>query len=200
MLKFKFGNSRKSVPAAGGAEQESSAVVMRDPQQQRSSENDMNANRINSVASDKNNYTTVINMVEFEKGPVREMAVDVPENFIARSKTPPRYPQIGSNKKKHSTGQNGSLPKPVPPPRDTLIKDTPLLNGGGGASDTRTKPQPPARTTATPKPSAETARKPQPQPRTTSPTQTLSNEQKDRLKKIKVSSTQNIEATSLVHC
>jgi MAGUK p55 subfamily protein 5 len=31
-------------------------------------------------------------MMTLDNGPHREMAVDVPESFIARSKTPPRYP------------------------------------------------------------------------------------------------------------
>jgi hypothetical protein len=31
-------------------------------------------------------------MMTLDNGPHREMAVDVPDSFIARSKTPPRYP------------------------------------------------------------------------------------------------------------
>lgn len=31
-------------------------------------------------------------MMTLDNGPHREMAVDVPDTFIARSKTPPRYP------------------------------------------------------------------------------------------------------------
>lgn len=31
-------------------------------------------------------------MLAGDNGPHREMAVDVPESFIARNKTPPRYP------------------------------------------------------------------------------------------------------------
>ena len=31
-------------------------------------------------------------MSELDRGPHREMAVDVPESFVARTKTPPRYP------------------------------------------------------------------------------------------------------------
>ncbi|KAE8748632.1 hypothetical protein FOCC_FOCC004643, partial [Frankliniella occidentalis] len=49
----------------------------------------------------------------------REMAVDVPDSFIARSKTPPRYPPprpVGTT----GTGVNGSVVKPVPPPRAHL--------------------------------------------------------------------------------
>ena len=33
-----------------------------------------------------------INMAEWDTGPHREMAVDVPDSFVARTKTPPRYP------------------------------------------------------------------------------------------------------------
>lgn len=34
----------------------------------------------------------MVMMLAGESGPHREMAVDVPETFIARNKTPPRYP------------------------------------------------------------------------------------------------------------
>nr|XP_036215178.1 uncharacterized protein LOC106622510 isoform X5 [Bactrocera oleae] len=52
--------------------------------------------------------------VNQDNGPHREMAVDCPDNFIARNKTPPRYPPP------HRPPQlNGSV-KPVPPPRDHL--------------------------------------------------------------------------------
>ena len=33
-----------------------------------------------------------VNMAEWDAGPHREMAVDVPDSFIGRTKTPPRYP------------------------------------------------------------------------------------------------------------
>jgi len=33
-----------------------------------------------------------INMADWDTGPHREMAVDVPDSFVARTKTPPRYP------------------------------------------------------------------------------------------------------------
>ncbi|XP_042210007.1 uncharacterized protein LOC121857817 isoform X3 [Homarus americanus] len=80
----------------------------------------------------------MISMVEFDPGH-REMAVDVPDSFVARTKTPPRYPppkpqgqpltpihnnnnnSSKSSKKGGSSGsatpQNGTLPKPTPPPR-----------------------------------------------------------------------------------
>lgn len=34
----------------------------------------------------------IMMMMTLDNGPHREMAVDVPDSFIARSKTPPRYP------------------------------------------------------------------------------------------------------------
>ncbi|XP_040161699.1 uncharacterized protein LOC120899657 isoform X2 [Anopheles arabiensis] len=73
-----------------------------------------------------------------DNGPHREMAVDVPESFIARNKTPPRYPPPRSTvtaaaastpATPASTQLNGSS-KPVPPPRDHLRieKDGRLTN------------------------------------------------------------------------
>lgn len=44
---------------------------------------------------DANNLNDDYNMVMMlagDNGPHREMAVDVPDTFIARNKTPPRYP------------------------------------------------------------------------------------------------------------
>ncbi|CAL4062141.1 unnamed protein product, partial [Meganyctiphanes norvegica] len=84
-------------------------------------------------------YDNMINMVEFDPGH-REMAVDVPDSFVARTKTPPRYPppkplsgsitpihnnnnnnNSGKSSKKGGSGQttplNGTLPKPTPAPR-----------------------------------------------------------------------------------
>lgn len=59
-----------------------------------------------------------------DNGPHQERAVDVPESFIARNKTPPRYPPPRS-----TTQLNGSV-KPIPPPRDHLRieKDGRLTN------------------------------------------------------------------------
>ncbi len=88
----------------------------------------------------------MINMVEYDSGPHREMAVDVPDSFVPRNKTPPRYPptsksatmtsSLSNNNKTpnksggragngstttlpgHSTTQNGAPgSKPIPPPR-----------------------------------------------------------------------------------
>ncbi|CAG0894381.1 unnamed protein product [Darwinula stevensoni] len=81
-------------------------------------------------------YSNVINMVEFD-GTGREMAVDVPEGFMARTKTPPRYPppktnQLGSAKRRsagsNSTSiavtapvvSNGSIQKAAQPPSDPV--------------------------------------------------------------------------------
>ncbi|ETN59342.1 hypothetical protein AND_009059 [Anopheles darlingi] len=86
---------------------------------------------------------------EQDNGPHREMAVDVPASFIARNKTPPRYPPPRSAVTPGNAGPgaavvaaaaatavapvstqlNGSS-KPVPPPRDHLRieKDGRLTN------------------------------------------------------------------------
>ncbi len=93
-------------------------------------------------ASSSSQYANMINMVEWDNGPHREMAVDVPESFVPRNKTPPRYPPtnktttLNSNNNKTAgksvvsdgvgargngtatlPGQNGAAGKPVPPPR-----------------------------------------------------------------------------------
>uniref|UniRef100_A0A1I8NA39 Guanylate kinase n=1 Tax=Musca domestica TaxID=7370 RepID=A0A1I8NA39_MUSDO len=41
---------------------------------------------------DQEMYTTMLKSINQDNGPHREMAVDCPDNFIARNKTPPRYP------------------------------------------------------------------------------------------------------------
>ncbi|XP_025835102.1 MAGUK p55 subfamily member 5 isoform X1 [Agrilus planipennis] len=100
---------------------------------------------VDSAALDYN----MVMMLAGDNGPHREMAVDVPDTFIARNKTPPRYPPP---KPKIQTGLNGNMPipatstaatpvvsstatsisgsKPVPPPRDHLKieKDGRLVN------------------------------------------------------------------------
>ncbi|XP_052869006.1 uncharacterized protein LOC128274746 [Anopheles cruzii] len=86
-----------------------------------------------------------------DNGPHREMAVDVPESFIARNKTPPRYPPPRStasgvpppatpaaapasttqvNLVSNAMPQLNGSSKPVPPPRDHLRieKDGRLTN------------------------------------------------------------------------
>ncbi|XP_073832896.1 MAGUK p55 family member stardust isoform X2 [Musca autumnalis] len=62
---------------------------------------------------DQEMYTTMLKSINQDNGPHREMAVDCPDNFIARNKTPPRYPPP------RPPQLNGSI-KPVPPPRDTV--------------------------------------------------------------------------------
>jgi len=95
--------------------------------------------------------TIMMNMVaEYELelqqhgGPHREMAVDVPDTFIARTKTPPRYPPP---KHLQAPNTNGTTPKPVPPPRDHLRieKDGRLVNRAP-------PPQVPARAVPVPPP------------------------------------------------
>ncbi|CAH1998472.1 unnamed protein product [Acanthoscelides obtectus] len=81
-------------------------------------------------------------------GPHREMAVDVPDTFVARNKTPPRYPPPKAALQSGVNGAPPTLPatptpslptandssvgvaKPVPPPRDHLKieKDGRLVN------------------------------------------------------------------------
>lgn len=71
-------------------------------------------------------------MHSIENGQHREMAVDVPESFIAQNKTQPRYPPPRS-----LNNNNSTLPavppssktmmndmRPVPPPRDHIRSDS----------------------------------------------------------------------------
>ncbi|XP_022904823.1 protein PALS1 isoform X2 [Onthophagus taurus] len=93
---------------------------------------------------DDNLDYNMVMMLADDNGPHREMAVDVPDTFIARNKTPPRYPPP---KPIIQSGLNGSathlspsppvvLPnsttKPIPPPREHLKieKDGRLVNRG----------------------------------------------------------------------
>merc|ERR1712106_86871 len=90
------------------------------------------------VSTPDKTYDNMISMVEFDPGH-REMAVDVPDSFVARTKTPPRYPPpkplsgsitpIHNNNNNNNSGKsskkgagqttpgNGTLPKPIPAPR-----------------------------------------------------------------------------------
>jgi len=68
------------------------------------------------------NHNNTVEMHAMENGQHREMAVDVPESFIAQNKTQPRYPP--------PRGLNNTLPakpsndmRPVPPPRDHIRID-----------------------------------------------------------------------------
>ncbi|KAF0766428.1 MAGUK p55 subfamily member 5 isoform X3, partial [Aphis craccivora] len=69
---------------------------------------------------------TVI-MSTLDNGPHSERAVDVPDSFIGRNKTPPRYPPPSRTNRNAGT-QNGSVvPErhqvpPPPPPRSDVIK------------------------------------------------------------------------------
>lgn len=108
--------------------------------------------------------TIMMNMVaEYELelqqhgGPHREMAVDVPDTFIARTKTPPRYPPPKHLQAPNANGTAApantttaapaAAPKPVPPPRDHLRieKDGRLVNRAP-------PPQVPARAVPVPPP------------------------------------------------
>ncbi|XP_050526013.1 protein PALS1 isoform X2 [Daktulosphaira vitifoliae] len=74
----------------------------------------------------------MVMMSTLDNGPHREMAVDVPDSFIARNKTPPRYPPPSrtTNRTANSTQNNGSAVidkqhssvPPPPPPRSDVIK------------------------------------------------------------------------------
>ncbi|XP_060869437.1 protein PALS1 isoform X1 [Metopolophium dirhodum] len=70
----------------------------------------------------------MVMMSALDNGPHREMAVDVPDSFIARNKTPPRYPPPSRANRTPGTQQNGSAVSerhaapPPPPPRSDVIK------------------------------------------------------------------------------
>lgn len=60
---------------------------------------------------------------EYDLGPHRELPVDVPENFVAVAKAPPRYPPPKTHntkemvKSKESLSSNGSIEKQLPQPQ-----------------------------------------------------------------------------------
>lgn len=62
--------------------------------------------------------SAIIAMSDWDSGPHREMAVDVPESFVGRTKTPPRYPPP----KQH--------PQPVPPA--VAVATTTVINVSSG--------------------------------------------------------------------
>ncbi|XP_073982492.1 MAGUK p55 family member stardust isoform X2 [Rhodnius prolixus] len=70
-------------------------------------------------------YSMMVVMSSLDNGPHREMPVDVPESFIARSKTPPRYPPPRPANRGAVNGTAGSPGKPVPPPREPLPRPLP---------------------------------------------------------------------------
>jgi len=60
-----------------------------------------------------------------DAGPHREMAVDVPDTFVGRTKTPPRYPPSKQTsrlgfRKKVAMVQTTAAGEPTPPLRDHL--------------------------------------------------------------------------------
>jgi MAGUK p55 subfamily protein 5 len=83
-----------------------------------------------------NHNNTVEMMHSIENGQQhREMAVDVPESFIAQNKTQPRYPpprnlnnqnSLTMPSKGSSAGSSMHDMRPVPPPRDHIRSDTSL--------------------------------------------------------------------------
>uniref|UniRef100_A0A1B6FIQ7 MAGUK p55 subfamily member 5 n=1 Tax=Cuerna arida TaxID=1464854 RepID=A0A1B6FIQ7_9HEMI len=81
-------------------------------------------------------YKMMMMMAACDNGPHREMAVDVPESWAPKNKTPPRYPpprpqvRIQANVNGMGESPSPSPAKPVPPPRDHLRieKDGRLVN------------------------------------------------------------------------
>lgn len=84
------------------------------------------------------NHNTVEMMHSLENGQQhREMAVDVPESFIAHNKTQPRYPPPRNLNNQNSltmpsskgTGGSATLHdmRPIPPPRDHIRTDSSTL-------------------------------------------------------------------------
>ncbi|KAG5682216.1 hypothetical protein PVAND_011582 [Polypedilum vanderplanki] len=74
------------------------------------------------------NFTTA-DMYSIENGQHREMAVDVPESFIAHNKTQPRYPpprNLNNSTLSMPTPASkviGNDMRPIPPPRDHIRSD-----------------------------------------------------------------------------
>lgn len=70
---------------------------------------------------DHNDMLTMLSL-SADTGPHREMAVDVPDSFIARNKTPPRYPP--PRPPQAVNGTSVKSPAPAVPPRETT-RDAP---------------------------------------------------------------------------
>lgn len=74
------------------------------------------------------NFVNPIDMMHpLENGQHREMAVDVPESFIAHNKTQPRYPPPRNlNNQSSVTSKSSTMSdmRPVPPPRDHIRTDS----------------------------------------------------------------------------
>ncbi|KAF5286758.1 hypothetical protein FQA39_LY04181 [Lamprigera yunnana] len=110
---------------------------------------------------DNLDYNMVM-MLAGDNGPHREMAVDVPDTFIARNKTPPRYPppkpklQVGYNRLLGVTFGDSSNERAIDVP-DTIFesKKTPTkppsnnvksgINGSAASPAANSKPVPPPR-------------------------------------------------------
>lgn len=104
-----LGDSRESIDVEGAKSSSS-----------RGRGSKLNSSR-ESIPESSAQYANMINMVEWDNGPHREMAVDVPESFIPRNKTPPRYPP---NKSATLNSNNNNKP--------ALVK---TVSGGGVVSD-----------------------------------------------------------------
>lgn len=73
------------------------------------------------------NFINADMMHPLENGQHREMAVDVPESFIAQNKTQPRYPPPRNlNNQGSMTSKSSTMSdmRPVPPPRDHIRTDS----------------------------------------------------------------------------
>ncbi|XP_068249572.1 protein PALS1 isoform X4 [Palaemon carinicauda] len=145
MLKFMTAGSRKSGGSSGSGEVGGGTPRHKGtggstPRHSRRSRDPSRDNSTPVSGTEISSYDNMISMVEFDPGH-REMAVDVPESFVARTKTPPRYPPpkpqgqpitpIHNNNNNNSsskssrkggssgsaTPQNGTLPKAASPPR-----------------------------------------------------------------------------------
>lgn len=78
------------------------------------------------------NFPNHLDMHSMENGQHREMAVDVPESFIAQNKTQPRYPPPRTLNNQTPPAIPPSKPmmndmRPVPPPRMDIDRATPQL-------------------------------------------------------------------------
>lgn len=69
-------------------------------------------------------------------GPHREMAVDVPDSFIARNKTPPRYPPPRPPQVRGATPAKLTLPRTTAMQISSPIDDYKHLNNGRSANKT----------------------------------------------------------------
>lgn len=71
-----------------------------------------------NIVPDRSYFTHTLRYYLYIPGPHREMAVDVPDSFIARNKTPPRYPP----------------PRPPQVRQRSPRDEEPLLSSSGGSS------------------------------------------------------------------